>query len=112
MSDGQEAFDADTFGALKTRMAAQRSIEILAEATAKLHSDYRERFRDVQWRNLYRMRTLAVHHSDKVRDDVIWSAISTYVPAMVALLGLPTEEGEQIPLPEGLDEDQWPRHNQ
>lgn len=58
LADGREAFEADSFEALKTRMAAQRSIEIIAEATAKLHSDYKEIFPEVGWRHLYRMRTL------------------------------------------------------
>ncbi|WP_371744644.1 DUF86 domain-containing protein [Georgenia sp. TF02-10] len=89
VSDGRRAFDADTFAALKTRMAAQRSIEIIAEAASKLHSDYKKGFPGVQWHSLYQMRTLAVHQDDRVRDDVIWATLSTNVPEMVSRLGLP-----------------------
>ena len=103
VSDGHEAFNADTFESLKTRMAAARSIESLAEATAKLHSDYKERFPRVDWRSLYRMRTLTAHHYDKVRDEIIWAAISQNVPQMMSTLDLPSSRQEHIPLPEGLE---------
>jgi uncharacterized protein with HEPN domain len=103
VADGREAFDADTFEALKTRMAAARSIEIIAEATAKLHPDYKEGFPNVEWRNLYRLRNLAVHHYDKVRDDLIWAALSHNVPETVATLGLPSSNVMPIRLPPGLD---------
>lgn len=103
VTDGREAFVAETFEALKTRMAAARSIEILAEATAKLHSDYKEHFPAVHWRNLYRMRTLTVHHYDKVRDELIWAAMSTNIPEMVAALGLPGSPSDPVPLPGKFD---------
>ena len=102
VADGRERFDAESFEGLKTRMAATRSIEIIAEATTKLHSDYKEHFPQAQWRTLYRMRTLAVHHYDKVRDDLIWAAISTNMPAMVDELGLPASPDEVIELPTEL----------
>lgn len=100
VADGADAFWAPTFDALKTRMAATRSIEIVAEATAKLHSDFKEKFPGVGWRNLYRMRTLAAHHYDKVRDEIIWAAISQSVPQLVSALGLPESPEDPARPPE------------
>ncbi|MCL1800894.1 MAG: DUF86 domain-containing protein [Promicromonosporaceae bacterium] len=99
---GYDNFTALDFDGEITRNAAIKGIEIIAEATAKLHPTYRDRFPQVPWREIYRMRTKTTHHYDQTNFDEVWDTMVESIPALLADLGLSTQHGEAILLPPGL----------
>ena len=72
---GADSFAAPDFNGELLRAAATKSIETIAEATAKLHPAYRACFPQVPWRDIYRMRTKTVHHYDET-DDEVWDTMA------------------------------------
>lgn len=77
--------EEDKEGAL-LRAAAQRCIQVIAEATRKIHSDFKEQHPEIPWRDIYAMRNRITHEYGDLNDSYIWAAVSVDVPRLLHLL--------------------------
>ena len=64
------------------RRAFARSIEIMGEATKQLSDDLRERYPDVAWRAMARMRDRLIHGYIGVNYEIVWNVATTEAPAL------------------------------
>ena len=80
--------------------AGERVLIKVATVVEKLPEAYKEAHGVVEWVAISRMRNLIAHHDDKVNDDVMWAALTSRVPRMLATLGL---TAPPRPAPDGLD---------
>lgn len=71
--------------------AAQRWLEIIGEAAARLSEEFKADHSDVAWRDLVGMRTILAHGYFHVDRDVMWTAITREVPKLRSALGSSTQ---------------------
>lgn len=81
-AEGREAFLADR---VRVR-AAERLLEIIGEAAGALTAQATDRFPDVDWRDILRLRILLAHHYHRVDPEQVWAIASHDVPALAARL--------------------------
>jgi uncharacterized protein with HEPN domain len=71
--------------------AAQRWLEIIGEAAARLSEEFKAEHSDVAWRDLVGMRNILAHGYFHVDRDVMWTAITRDVPKLRGALGSSTQ---------------------
>jgi uncharacterized protein with HEPN domain len=76
---GHEAFRTSP---LHTR-AAERSREIIGEASNSLSEDFMLRHGDVAWRDIAALRILLARHDHRVDVDRVWQIATDAVPELV-----------------------------
>ena len=85
VASGREAFDSSWV----PRSAAERQLEIIGEAAGNLSEDFRASRRDLPAARARAMRNVLAHEYDDIDYDLVWEAISTSVPQLVAALDGP-----------------------
>lgn len=88
VAEGRANFMAHNYEGSKRRDSAERTIEVIAEAGARLHSDYKLTKPDIPWREFYGMRSKISHGYDSVDYDMVWETISKDIPKLAQDLGL------------------------
>ena len=83
----RDRFDSDPVA----QAAAQRWLEVIGEAAARLSSDFKREHPDVAWRDLVGMRNILAHGYFHVDRDVMWNAITRDVPRLRKSLMPPAE---------------------
>jgi uncharacterized protein with HEPN domain len=86
---GENAYLASTLDGALLRDAGERILIKVATVAERLPDDFKQGHVRVDWSGINRMRNLVVHHYDKVNDDLIWAALTTRIPSLMAELGLP-----------------------
>ncbi len=71
---------------LRSRLAAERLIEILGEASSQLSDEVKQRFPDVPWRALSATRNRVIHGYHSVDADRIWALTATSTPELLTQL--------------------------
>ena len=82
-------FSVDNDG-LVLRRAAQKAIEIVAEATKKLPETFKEQHTEVPWREIVNMRNRMTHAYNEIDDDLVWQVLVTRLPELGRQLNLDT----------------------
>lgn len=80
---GRDAFLGDP---IRVR-AAERLLEIIGEAASMLSDHTTDRFPDVAWRDISRLRIVLAHHYQRVDPEQVWTIAAFDVPALVGRLG-------------------------
>jgi len=62
--------------------AVCRSLEIIGEASAKVHPDIKEKYPLVPWREMNDIRNKIIHHYFGVDYDIVWDTIKTDIPPL------------------------------
>jgi uncharacterized protein with HEPN domain len=71
------------------RLAAQRAVEIISEASRRLPEDVKERRPDVPWAKVRAIGNVLRHEYDRVSDRILWDLIHFDLPFLrQALAGL------------------------
>lgn len=80
-----EEFTADTdfeqfFADEKTKNAVVKRIEIIGEATKNIPKHIRDKYRDLPWKQMARMRDKLSHEYFGIRYDIVWKVIKKRLP--------------------------------
>ena len=62
--------------------ALERLLEILGEASQALGDDVRDRYPDVPWREITRLRIVLAHHYQRVDADQVWAIAEREIPRL------------------------------
>jgi uncharacterized protein with HEPN domain len=77
-----ESFSQD----LKTQSAVVLQILILGEAAKRLSSEFRDRYPEIPWSDIMRMRDKLIHHYEDIDPREIWQAAQQDIPALLDFL--------------------------
>jgi len=77
----------------KLRYALTHLVELVGEAASQVPAAERSRFPQIPWPKIVSMRNRLIHGYDYVDYDILWDAITTNLPQLLAQLEaiLPTE---------------------
>lgn len=71
----------------RTNFAVVRAIEIMGEATKNVPSDIWERFPDIPWQDMARMRDKIIHTYFGVKLEVVWDTVNVNIPNALPAVG-------------------------
>lgn len=63
--------------------AVIRDLEVVGEAAKRLPLDWQEKFPDVPWRKMARMRDKLIHHYMGIEMETVWATATEIVPPLV-----------------------------
>ncbi len=66
------------------RLAFERAMEVLGEAVKRLPTELTARYPAVDWRGIAGMRDRVSHGYDAIEYDLLWQAVQTRVPGLLA----------------------------
>ncbi|MBI5166921.1 MAG: DUF86 domain-containing protein [candidate division NC10 bacterium] len=78
------------------KRACTRSLEIIGEAVKNLSSDFRKKYKNVDWKKIAGMRDKIIHHYFGVRWDVVWDVIKNKVPKLKEQIEILLKENEDV----------------
>jgi uncharacterized protein with HEPN domain len=71
---------------------AGRSVVIdVSAAVDRLPEDFQARYPEIPWRNIRDTRNYIAHQYELVRDDLIWEALRSRIPDLVARITTPPD---------------------
>jgi uncharacterized protein with HEPN domain len=77
-----ENFQADA----RTRLAVERSFEILGEAARRLSENFRTEHPEVPWKDIVALRNVITHQYDKVHHETLYLLVVERLPTLVEQL--------------------------
>ena len=66
--------------------AVIRRIEIIGEAARRVSSETREKYPEIEWREMTSMRNLVIHEYDVVDIKLVWDTVQNKIPSLVETL--------------------------
>lgn len=89
--------DLDTDDVL--RLAIQRAIEIISEASKHIPNELLEQAPEIPWRSIRGMGNILRHEYHRIADDVIWGVVTHDLPPLKAAVllmrtGISTQESQ------------------
>ena len=57
-----------------------RSLEIIGEASSKLHPDIKSKYPAISWREMADIRNKIIHHYFGVDYDIVWDTVKNNIP--------------------------------
>jgi uncharacterized protein with HEPN domain len=82
---GDQSFE-DFAEDLKTQSAVVLQILVLGEASKRLSPGFRERYPEVPWSDIMRMRDRLIHHYESMEPSEVWEAAKEDIPVLLAFL--------------------------
>lgn len=64
------------------KRAFVRSLEIIGEATKNVPEDFREKYDNVDWKDMARMRDKLIHHYFGIDYSIVWDVVKNEVPVL------------------------------
>ena len=62
--------------------AVKSAIEVIGEASKNLSPAFRERYPDIEWRRMAKMRDRVIHHYFDINWKIVWDVISIEIPVL------------------------------
>jgi len=59
-----------------------RSLEIIGEASSKLHPDLKSKYSFIPWREMSDLRNRIIHHYFGVDYDIVWDVLKSDIPEL------------------------------
>lgn len=82
-----EGMDFDTFCQdKKTIFAVTRAIQIIGEAVKKIPDNIRQKYPQVPWKDIAKMRDKVTHQYFSVKLDVVWDTVKQDLPFLHSLI--------------------------
>ena len=69
-----------------------REFEIIGEATKNLSQEFKERFNDIEWRDIVDFRNLLIHEYFGVDIDIVWNTIHEDLPKLKSVIDTAIQE--------------------
>lgn len=66
--------------------AVIRCLTVIGEAASKVSRDYRSQHPEIEWQDIVGMRHRLVHNYGAIKLDVVWGAVHTKLPELIAML--------------------------
>lgn len=79
---GRDAFDADVV----LRRAVERCLEIIGEASKAMSQDVTDRYPEIPWSDMAKVRDRLSHHYHRVDPSQLWTMATQDVPAVARQL--------------------------
>lgn len=67
-------------------LALVRLLEIVGEAAARIHEDFRQQHPEIPWRDIADLRNRLIHGYDSVNFDILWTILQEDMPPLIARL--------------------------
>lgn len=64
------------------KLAVQRALEIVSEASRHLPDDLLELAPDIPWKQIRGIGNILRHEYHKIADDVVWAVVTEHVPSL------------------------------
>ncbi len=64
------------------KRAVVRSIEIIGEATKNIDKDFREKYSEIEWKQMAGMRDRLIHNYMGINYNIVWDVIQNKIPAL------------------------------
>lgn len=96
---GQQNYLADTQQGRLLRNAGERLLIKVATIVERLPEEFKNRYPDIEWASINRMRNLVAHQYDKVNDDLMFVTLRRDIPALIQHLGLAAQDSDAQPNP-------------
>lgn len=68
---------------LKTRLAAERQLEIIGEAGRRVSRAFREKHPEIPWQDIIGLRNIISHEYDKIDSEQIHAIVLDRVPELI-----------------------------
>jgi len=92
---GRTEFEADDM----RESAVARQLEIVGEAAKNVSPEFRAAHPEIPWKAMAGMRDILIHAYRTVDRDVVWTAVTVSIPALIVslepLIGAALEQEEQ-----------------
>jgi uncharacterized protein with HEPN domain len=59
-----------------------RSLEIIGEASGRIHPDLKVKYKDVAWREMSDIRNKIIHDYFGIDYDIVWDTVKTDIPVL------------------------------
>jgi len=66
-----------------SKRAFVRSIEIIGEATKQIPEDFKQKYPDVNWKDMAGMRDVLIHSYFGINYNIVWDVIVNYIPPLL-----------------------------
>ncbi|OGP64103.1 MAG: hypothetical protein A3K22_02305 [Deltaproteobacteria bacterium RBG_16_42_7] len=83
---------------LKSKMAEHavvRNIEVIGEASKHLSSRFKEKHKDIPWKDMIKMRNKETHFYFGINYEIVWNVVKRDVPALGKKLKAIAEAGKK-----------------
>lgn len=70
----------------KLAFAVVRALEILGEAASQITQELREKYHEVEWRNITSMRNKLIHAYFDINYKIVWAAVKEDIPHLLQQL--------------------------
>ncbi|HEX2608894.1 MAG TPA: DUF86 domain-containing protein [Flavisolibacter sp.] len=67
--------------------AVCRSLEIIGEASVKIHPDIKARFPQIPWREMSDLRNRIIHQYFGIDYEIVWNIVETDIPVLKVDIG-------------------------
>ncbi|MBU3923582.1 MAG: DUF86 domain-containing protein [Nanoarchaeota archaeon] len=72
----------DFMGDKKTQSAVVRELEIIGEAVKNISEETREKYPEIEWRNIAGARDVFIHGYFKVDNERVWDVVENYLKGL------------------------------
>lgn len=78
------------------KRAFVRSLEVIGEASKNISASFREKHREIEWRELTGLRDKLIHHYFGVNWNRVWDVITNLIPNLKTQLEVILENTENL----------------
>lgn len=65
------------------RRAFVRSLEIIGEAVKKIPDDFKQKYPDVNWKDIAGMRDVLIHGYFGINYNIVWDVVINHIPTLL-----------------------------
>jgi len=65
------------------KRAFVRSLEIIGEATKKISGEFKQKYPDVNWKEMAGMRDVLIHDYFGINYNIVWDVVTNHIPPLL-----------------------------